>query len=70
MERLNQQKNIVAAHELTHDAVARQLGGDVSRISIKPEGNVLGYVQVSFKHLPFHQALEAMMATCAAGANW
>lgn len=73
MERLSSQENQedklneVAAHEMGHADVAKKLGGLISKITIIPKGETLGYVIASFEHFPFHEKIHRMMAVLAAG---
>ncbi|MCL5784888.1 MAG: hypothetical protein M1142_06075 [Patescibacteria group bacterium] len=56
-----------AQHESGHSIVARALNGIVSKETVAREGNILGYVQVSFDHFPLHEKLTRTMATLAGG---
>lgn len=74
MERLNEGVTIgnnallqTSAHEWGHAVIAHALGGDVSVISVVPEGNRLGYTRVVFWNGPIDRRINAMMVSLCGG---
>lgn len=64
MERENITK--VAAHESGHALGAKDLGGEVLKATVRPEGNAAGYVIALFRQ-PLREKLFSMMANCLHG---
>ncbi len=57
----------VAYHEIGHAVVAKRVGADVTKVTIKPEGNAAGHTKISLWRFSGEELVLKMMAILVAG---